>query len=322
DATEACPEEPMGGGQPRSLHRALQDSQLVTARTSSCRAARLRNISMTDAMKAQNTLPNDRRWRNHNRQSINQIWICGNHRSAIAAFVRGAVRVVIALAIGALAWLYRFNDPYHSYAGLPDDQFFSVIRGWQILFGELPTRDFVDPGAPLTFLIEAVTQRLGGRGTLSEMMFSVSALSVGATATFLLATHVSRSVTLGTASVPLQVALMTRLYNYPKILVYAAAIPLLWAFATKPSAWRRGALALVTAIAFLLRYDHGVFVALAVIALLALMTDVPIRERVRHGLIYSGLVVLLLSPYLVYVQANGGLAFQFQTANSWSQRDR
>ena len=32
ETTEPCPEEPIGGGQLRSLHRALQDTQLVTER--------------------------------------------------------------------------------------------------------------------------------------------------------------------------------------------------------------------------------------------------------------------------------------------------
>jgi hypothetical protein len=236
--------------------------------------------------------------------------------------VRTALLVVVAAAIGTIAWLYRFNEPAGSYAGLADDHFFYVVRGWQILFGELPTRDFIDPGAPLTFVIAAATQWFGGRGTLSEMQFCVSVLSVGAALTFALASHASRSVVLGAVAALLQVVLLPRLYNYPKILVYAAAIPLLWALATKSTAWRRFALAVVTAVAFLLRYDHGVFVALATAVLYVLMTDVPWRVRVRHALVYGGLVLVLLAPYLVYVQMNGGLGFQFETANSWSQRDR
>ena len=60
------------------------------------------------------------------------------------------------LVIGALSflvavfsWLFRFNDPGGSFAGLTDDHFFYLVRGWQILFGDLPVRDFVDHGAPL-----------------------------------------------------------------------------------------------------------------------------------------------------------------------------
>ena len=62
-----------------------------------------------------------------------------------------------ALAAGAMAtifagsWFLRFNDPDGAFAGLTDDHFFYVVRGWQILFGDLPVRDFVDHGAPLHY---------------------------------------------------------------------------------------------------------------------------------------------------------------------------
>jgi hypothetical protein len=52
------------------------------------------------------------------------------------------------------------------------------------------------------------------------------------------------------------------------------------------------------------------------------MSDVPWRSRLHHGLIYVALVVLLLTPYLMYLSVNRGILFQLQTATSWSQRDR
>ena len=65
---------------------------------------------------------------------------------------------VLAAALFLFAWLYRFNDPNGSFAGLTDDHFFYLVRGWQLLFGDLPVRDFVDHGAPLYYYVAAAVQ--------------------------------------------------------------------------------------------------------------------------------------------------------------------
>src|SRR6185436_6901968 len=69
------------------------------------------------------------------------------------------------------------------------------------------------------------------------------------------------------------------------------------------------------------RHDHGVFVALAVGTLLVLLR-MTWAERVKQGLLYAVTVLLLLSPYLVFIQLNGGIAFYFRQASAWAQRDR
>jgi hypothetical protein len=61
-------------------------------------------------------------------------------------------------AVFVFSWVYRFNDPGGAFAGLTDDHFFYVVRGWQILFGELPVRDFADHGAPLYFYVAWLVQ--------------------------------------------------------------------------------------------------------------------------------------------------------------------
>ena len=88
---------------------------------------------------------------------------------------------------------------------------------------------------------------------------------------------------LGIAGAPFQILLDPRFYNYPKILVYATAIPVLWWFADRPSAWSRAAVAVVTVIWFLFRHDHGVFIAMAMGLLLICLTALPWRERLRHA---------------------------------------
>jgi hypothetical protein len=75
-------------------------------------------------------------------------------------------------------------------------------------------------------------------------------------------------------------------------------------------------------VAFLFRHDHGVFIGLSMAVLLLLMTDVPWKERLRHAFAYGALVVVLLAPYLIFIQRNGGVDLYFRQASAWAERDR
>ena len=243
-------------------------------------------------------------------------------RGCLARLAHRVALVVGAVAVYAFAWLYRFNDPGGSFAGLTDDHFFYLVRGWQILFGELPVRDFVDHGAPLYYYVGAAVQQLFGRGTLSELAFSVTVLAACAAGVFLLASRAAGSALLGLGGAALHVLLDPRFYNYPKILAYVAAIPVLWLYADRPRPKVVAALAFVTAAALLFRHDHGVFIGLAFAVLLVLLTSVRWADRLRHAALYVALVAVLLAPYFLFVQMNGGVLSYFRTAAAWAERDR
>jgi hypothetical protein len=129
--------------------------------------------------------------------------------------IRGAATTAIAVVIFVFVWLLRFNDPGGSFAGLTDDHFFYVIRGWQILFGDLPVRDFVDHGAPLYYYVAAAVQTVLGRGTFSEVFFSSAMLALSAALIFWLSARASGSIVLGVAGALFFVCLDPRFYNYP-----------------------------------------------------------------------------------------------------------
>ncbi len=238
------------------------------------------------------------------------------------ARLRNAILVALSVGIFIASWLFRFNDPGGSFAGLTDDHFFYVVRGWQILFGDIPVRDFVDHGAPLYYYVAAAVQLLFGRGTLSELAFSTTMLSATAVITFLIATRASGSILAGLAACLLQVWLGPRFYNYPKVLVYAVAIPLLWRYADRPGTHLRIWLAVLTVIAFLFRHDHGALVGIAAAVLMLSIRELRLAERVRHLAIYGLLVLALVAPYLVFIQINGGLLSYFRQASAWAERDR
>jgi hypothetical protein len=242
--------------------------------------------------------------------------------TSMAPRLRNAILVALSVGVFIASWLFRFNDPGGSFAGLTDDHFFYVVRGWQILFGDIPVKDFVDHGAPLYYYIAAAVQTVFGRGTLSELAFSTTALSMGAVLTFLLATRASGSILAGLAACLLYVWLGPRFYNYPKIVVYAAAIPLLWWFADRSGPRPRFAIAILTVIGFLFRHDHGAFVGLATVVLMLSLTELRIAERVRHVVIYGLLVAVLVAPYFIFIQLNGGVVSYFRQASAWAERDR
>jgi hypothetical protein len=241
---------------------------------------------------------------------------------SMAPRLRNAILAALSVGIFVASWLFRFNDPGGSFAGLTDDHFFYVVRGWQILFGDIPVRDFVDHGAPLHYYVAAAVQVLFGRGTLSELAFSTTVLSASAVITFLLATRASGSILAGLAACLVHVWLGPRFYNYPKVLIYAAAIPLLWRFADRPGTQLRVWLAVLTVIAFLFRHDHGVFLGIATAVLMLSIPELRFADRVRHLAIYSLLVLVLVAPYFLFIQMNGGLVLYFRQASAWAERDR
>lgn len=230
--------------------------------------------------------------------------------------------IIAASCIFAFSWLLRYNDPDGAFVGLSDDHFYYVIRGWQMLFGERPDRDYVDAGAPLAYLISAALQVLVARGTWSEFVFCITALSLGAALTCLVAARASGSILLGVLAAMFEVAAFPRLYNYPKILVYAVAIPVLWWWIGKPGTRRTWLIALVAAVAFLLRHDHGLYVAGAFAFAVLAVPALGLKTRVRQAAIFAFALLVLLAPYLTYLQTNGGIQRHFEIGYRWSQRDR
>lgn len=236
--------------------------------------------------------------------------------------LRAVLTGAIAAVVFAGSWFFRFNDPSGSFAGLTDDHFFYLVRGWQILYGDVPVRDFVDHGAPLYYYAAAAVQVLAGRGTAPEIAFSVTLLSLAAALTFWLAARASGSLLAGAAAALFHILLEPRFYNYPKVLVYAIGIPLIWRFADRPVASRAAAVAAWTVVAFLFRHDHGVFMAVGAGTMLLALEDVPARERLRQCGVYAGLTALMAAPYLLFIQLNGGIVRYFDDASTWAAKDR
>ena len=77
---------------------------------------------------------------------------------------------------------------------LTNDQFGRISPGWQLArFGDVPFRDFLDPGYFLTELTTAALQRLLGEQLLGEMLLDAVFIATGAVLVLRLSYQASRS---------------------------------------------------------------------------------------------------------------------------------
>jgi hypothetical protein len=119
-----------------------------------------------------------------------------------------------------------------------------------------------------------------GRTLLAEAVLTSAFLGVCAAVVFVMGWRASGSILIPLLVALMQIAMAPRFYNYPKLLAYAMAIPALWWYIDRPDRRRLAVLALVGVLAFLLRYDHGVYVGVTPPEHQALMIDRTLRYRV------------------------------------------
>ena len=213
-------------------------------------------------------------------------------------------------ALFVVVFLFRFMEQPE----LTNDFFMHVVGGRQMLLGEWPVRDFVDPGQPLMFATSALAGWIGGPTLLSEVTVALVFMSLGAVLVFMLATEASGSWVVGLLITLPVVLVAPRLYAYPKLFCYPLAVWAMWRYLDKPATARVLVLGVVTGVAFLFRHDHGVYIGTAIAAMLVVRhwpRGVVGWSRIVGA--YALVVVLFLSPHLVYVQIHGGLISYVQT---------
>jgi hypothetical protein len=181
--------------------------------------------------------------------------------------------------------------------GLSDDHFMHLAWSGQLRAGELPLRDFVDPGMPLTYLVSALAQALFQPTILTEALLCVGALSVAASLSFMVAAHLSQSTVLGLSVAALQVVITPRLYAYPRLLLPVVALGVFWYYASSPSRRRVWLLAGLAVTAFLFRHDYGFIVGTAGACLLCVVHYENWKHLLRQVCSYAGFTLALLTPF-------------------------
>jgi hypothetical protein len=213
---------------------------------------------------------------------------------------------LIAIAfIATIAFFYRYLT-----LEFTNDHFVHLSRAFQIVEGEVPLRDFFDPGLILQYYASAATLWWFGHNLFGEALLTAGFIALGSVLTFLAAKWLSRSSTIAVVVTMIGILAMPRLYSYPKVVFYVLAVVVAWGYVHRPGRLWAAALALTTTVAFLFRYDHGVYISLA-IAVLLLVRHWPRLQDVGMSMVTYGLITLLLmSPFLIFLQSTVGIIQQ------------
>jgi hypothetical protein len=220
-------------------------------------------------------------------------------------------------ALGVVALLFRLLTD----RGLSNDHYMHMAWAQQILMGEIPGRDFVDPGMPLAYLLSAAVQYVAP-WPYSEGVFSAAMLALAAMATCLAVGRLTGSAAWGVSAGLLEIALQPRYYSYPKILVPPVTLLALAWYAAAPSRRRVTLLAAWSVVAGLLRYDLGVYTVLAVSVGLAAFEGRDWRNAVRSLAAYAARLFAIGLPYVAYVQVTEGVPAHIRGSLEFGKSDQ
>ena len=91
-----------------------------------------------------------------------------------------------------------------------NDEYIQLAGAQQMLFGEWPTRDFLDPGLPLSYAASAASQLIFGRTLFAEAMLTSVAFGLAAALTVVAARRLSGSLLVGIVAALMEVAIFPR----------------------------------------------------------------------------------------------------------------
>jgi hypothetical protein len=226
--------------------------------------------------------------------------------------------VCAAIAVALLTAAWRFL----TFTGFNNDHYIYLAGAQQIVFGEWPIRDFVDPGWPLMYGVSAVGRLLLGRELWVELLVVASAFAIGAGFTLMAAARLSGSIALALMVTLLEIGLNPRSFGYPKLLLYPIGC---WAFvaAARQMTNRRAVLlAVLTVVAFLFRHDHGLYIGAGSFVTVALGSAREGTEAsLRRPVIFAVAVLLFLLPWVLFVQYQVGLIDYFKPALEFSRAE-
>ena len=86
---------------------------------------------------------------------------------------------------------------------IENDHYVYLARAHQMLRGDWPVRDFVDPGFPLGYLLSSVAAASAGSTLLTDAVLSVALFAAALAATFFLIRRASGSLIVGLVAIVL-----------------------------------------------------------------------------------------------------------------------
>ena len=205
---------------------------------------------------------------------------------------------------------------------LLNDHFGRISPARQIaVYGELPFRDFLDPGYFLTELSSAALQRLLGDNLLGEALLTSAFVAGGTVLVFLLARRLSQSVPMALAAAVVALLLLPRAYDYDKVLFYPLGILLCWRYVEKGTAASVWVLSAGLVAGALYRYDTGVYIAGAAVVAMAVVHAGEWKVLGRRLVLFGTAVAILLLPILAFLHYHGGVGDAVDQMVTYARRE-
>jgi hypothetical protein len=163
---------------------------------------------------------------------------------------------------------------------------------------------------------------LFGQTLMAEAVLVCAGFALGAVLTTAVLIELVGSVGIAACAVVLEVLAAPREYGYPKVLVYALAFFVYGRYLKRATNTRLVALAATVVVAVLFRHDHGLLVGIgAATAVMLKPTADDFTSRVRRLSFLALATLALVSPYLLFVQLNGGIGSYLQNTVDFSQNN-
>ena len=186
-----------------------------------------------------------------------------------------------------------------------NDYFMHMAWAAEMLRGNWPVRDFVEPGFPLQTWLAYAGLRAGGYQLSWEGFLACALIAASTAVTYVVCRRLGLARWLSLSVAAIAALTYPRLYAYPKAFVYPVALWVLLCYLRGPN---RGTLVLVgcaTAVAFLFRHDHGVWIAVPTVLGFALHHWREPRTLMRTVLGYGIVAAVVVSPWVTWVAVSG-----------------
>src|SRR5688572_9720869 len=141
-----------------------------------------------------------------------------------------------------------------------NDHFGRISPARQIArYGELPFRDYFDPGYFLTEFSSALMQVVLGDNLLGEALLNSAFIASGTVLVLLLTRRLTGSFVTGAFAATLAVLAMPRAYDYDKVLFFPLGLWLCWRYIDRQRTTDLILLAAAIVVGALFRYDSGAY---------------------------------------------------------------
>ena len=209
----------------------------------------------------------------------------------------------VAIAVFVLSFAIRLLEfTFHN------DHYEFLALGEEILRGAIPGIDFFDSARPLQHYLSTAGLWLFGHQMLAEALICIALLPLRRSAWCSSSAWNSGWDFAGRAGPRRSWWRCCRACTgYPKIIAPALGLVALWRYIDRPSPWRLAITAAMTAVAFYLRFDHGVAVCSRGGRRTCCQTLARVASARRLPPCSTGLVVLLFcGPWVVFQTTMGG----------------